>query len=257
MAYSVVPGLAENAFLNETDPGTPQEPEYFFRPPVVRKPLPSRPIPSPAFPDQSSPLVSKVSSDESFGSRINEEPSGRESSILKRLRGRFLINQQMSGGHLQIALAYLATSLPILLLAAVLLGLIYANHLPSVVGLNDDGSVRRVETCKDGIFVNYPATRLTFISSLISTTATYMSLPIMTLASFPISRGLIKDSKRSSQTALPSPYQSNLLISLLAGGLNSLWNMVEYLIFWRKKRVQVYRALRTCAIILGVMVNLR
>jgi hypothetical protein len=257
MAYSVVPGLAENVFLNEADPGTPQEPEGLPRPPVVRKPLPSRSIPSPAFPDQSSPLMSQVSSDESFGSRINEGSSYRESSILKRLSGKFSTNQQMSGGHLQIVLACLATSLPILLLAAVLLGLIYANHLPSVVGLNDDGSVRRVETCKDGIFVNYPATRLTFISSLISTTATYMSLPIMTLASFPISRGLIKDSKRSSQTALPSPYQSNLLISLLAGSLNSLWNTVQYLIFWRKKRVQVYRAITTCASILGVMVILR
>lgn len=257
MAYSVVPGLVENVFLNETDPGRPQEPKGFPRPPVVRKPLPSRSIPSPAFPDQSSPLVSQVSSDESFGSRVDEELSYRESSILKRLSGRFLINQQMSGGHLQIVLAYLATSLPVFLLAAVLLGLIYVNHLPSVVGLNDDGSVRRVETCKDGIFVNYPATRLTFVSSLISTTATYMSLPIMTLASFPISRGLIRDSKRSSQTALPSPYQSNLLISLLAGGLNSLWNTAEYLIFWRKKRVQVYRAVTTCTLILGLMVILR
>src|SRR2546423_15346423 len=124
MAYSVVPGLAENVFLNETDPGRPQEPEGFPRPPVVRKPLPSRSIPSPAFPDQSSPLVSQVSSDESFGPRINEELSYRESSILKRLSGRFLINQQMSGGHLQIVLAYLATGLPIPLLPAVLLGLI-------------------------------------------------------------------------------------------------------------------------------------
>jgi hypothetical protein len=139
----------------------------------------------------------------------------------------------------------------------VLLGLIYVNRLPSAVGPNDNGSVRHVETCKDGLFVNYPATRLTFVSSLISTAATYMSLPIMILASFPISRGLIKDSKRSSQTALPSPYQSNLLISLLAGGLNSLWNTVEYLIVWRKKRVQVYRAVTTCALILGVMVILR
>jgi hypothetical protein len=100
MAYSVVPGLAENVFVNETDPGTPQGLEGLPRGPVVPKPSPSRSIPSPAFPDQSSPLVSQVSSDKSFGSRINEESSYRESSILRRLSGRFLINQQMSGGPL-------------------------------------------------------------------------------------------------------------------------------------------------------------
>lgn len=121
----------------------------------------------------------------------------------------------MSGGHFQIVSSCLAATLPIILLAAVLLTLVYAYRLPSATSTNKDDSTFAADACKSGLYVNYSATKLTFVSSLISTAATYMSLPIMTLFSYPFSRGLIKDSARSSQTALPSPYQTNLLWACL------------------------------------------
>jgi hypothetical protein len=200
------------------------------------------------------PLLFPTSDEEPLTPLEHEASTSRASA---NVQGRKAGPTQMSGAHFQIISSCLAATLPIILLAAALLTLVYIYRLPTAASPNQEGSTFATQTCKYGLYVNYSATRLTFIASLISTAAAYMSFPIMTLASYPVSRGLIKDSRRSSQTALPSSYQTNLLVGLLAGGVGSLWNSTAYLVFWRRKRVSAYRAIISCVSILGMMLAMR
>lgn len=144
----------------------------------------------------------------------------------------------MTGRNFEIGLAFLLTTLPIAALIAALMYLIWENKL--VDSSPSDGGSQAAGTCPSGLYVNYSATRLTFVSSLISTVAAYMSVPLMTLISFPIARKLMRDSAKETPTRLPSPYQLYLLVSSLSAGLSSLWKTIQYMIGWRSRRARLH-----------------
>jgi hypothetical protein len=144
----------------------------------------------------------------------------------------------MTGRKFEIGLAFLLTTLPIAGLTVALMCLIWENRL--VDSPSSDGGSQAAGTCPSGLYVNYSATRLTFVSSLISTVAAYMSVPLMTLISFPIARKLMRDSTKETPTRLPSPYQLHLLVSSLSAGLSSLWKTIQYMIGWRSRRARLH-----------------
>jgi hypothetical protein len=161
----------------------------------------------------------------------------------------------MTGRKFEIGLAFLLTTLPIAGLTTALICLIWENKL--VNSSPSDSGSQAAETCPSGLYVNYSATRLTFISSLISTVAAYMSVPLMTLISFPIARKLMRDSANETPTRLPSPYQLHLLVSSLGAGLSSLWKTIQYMIGWRSRRARLHSTIWISFFALLSIVTLR
>jgi hypothetical protein len=161
----------------------------------------------------------------------------------------------MTGRNFEIGLAFLLTTLPIAGLIVALICLIWRNRL--VDSSSSNGPSQAAGTCPSGLYVNYSATRLTFVSSLISTVAAYMSAPLMTLISFPIARKLMRDSAKETPTRLPSPYQLYLLVSSLGAGLSSLWTTIQYMIGWRSRRARLHSTIWISFFALLSIVTLR
>lgn len=166
------------------------------------------------------------------------------------VRGR-----HMTGRNFEIGLAFLLTTLPIAGLTAALISLIWGNKL--VDSSSSDSGSQAAGTCPSGLYVNFSATKLTFVSSLISTVAAYMSVPLMTLISFPIARKLMRDSAKETPTRLPSPYQLHLLVSSLSAGLSSLWKTIQYMIGWRSRRARLHSTIWISFFALLSIVTLR
>ena len=142
---------------------------------------------------------------------------------------------QVDGAVRDIVLSLLSVALPMFALTAIFLGLVYANQ---------------VETPPDesgtAYYVNYSATRLITVSSWTST-ATSLILPFAaTLLAYPVARSFQQDSATSSTDRLPTPYQLNLIVSLLSGGPGPLWEYSQYL-FW-KQRPRAPRLLTVTAV---------
>ncbi|KAL1997565.1 hypothetical protein VTN02DRAFT_1490 [Thermoascus thermophilus] len=133
----------------------------------------------------------------------------------------------------RIAWNWAVVTIPIALLTAALLGLVFAfrvRHPPipfealRVAGIDDD---------EPGVFlVDLRSSVLLFLASWASSLAPLLSGFLMTLALFPVARGV-----RDRSTRLPTPYQLALLLRLVNGSLvGGLWSWTLYLVGWRGKR---------------------
>ena len=130
-----------------------------------------------------------------------------------------------SSPYSDIATACAAISLPMIALSGVLLGLVFAYQVTP----NSDSGTYLVE---------FSATRLITIASWTSSVAPLLPGFIATLLSFPAARHLQRSSERDRNALLPTPYQLNLYLQLLYGGVGALWQWVKYM-FWRKREKQV------------------
>ena len=135
------------------------------------------------------------------------------------------LSEHTSSPYSDIALACAAISLPMIALSGVLLGLIFAYQ---VAPNSDPGAY----------LVDFSATRLITIASWSSSVAPFLPGFVMTLLSFPAARHLQKSSEWERSASLPTPYQLNLYLQLLSGGVGALWQWMKYL-FWRKREKQV------------------
>ena len=130
-----------------------------------------------------------------------------------------------SSPYSDIATACALISLPMVALTGILLGLVFAYQ---VTPNSDSGAY----------LVDFSATRLITIASWTSSVAPFLPGFVMTLLSFPAARNLQKSSEEGRSALLPTPYQLNLYLQSLYGGVGSLWQWAKYL-FWRKREKQV------------------
>jgi hypothetical protein len=255
MSYSLLNGPSGSGFNAASQHGRDDRREIASQQPYKRKPLPA---------GANIGLI-KVSSAKSRISSSNDEVGyndrshdASEQPILPDENVPYasvVRRRYMTGRNFEIGLAFLLTTLPIAGLTVALMCLIWENRL--VDSSSSDGSSQAAGTCPSGLYVNYSATKLTFVSSLISTVAAYMSVPLMTLISFPIARKLMRDSAKETPTRLPSPYQLDLLVSSLGAGLSSLWKTIQYVIGWRSRRARLHSTIWISFFALLSIVTLR
>ena len=120
----------------------------------------------------------------------------------------------------------LAITLPLALLSAGLLGLVYGYRVgnePSLFGSNSN-------TYGNGfVLVNYPATRLVFAASFLSTVAPMLTSFIMTLWGLFVARDMRTASVGGWHDHLPTPYQLSLIVGLTLASTERLRRYYAYL----------------------------
>jgi hypothetical protein len=127
--------------------------------------------------------------------------------------------------YIEIFLALLILTIPLLVLAGVLLSLIFSNR---VVQSSAAGSlIPCASTEKAGVYyVDYDATRLITVASWASSLAPLLPSLVMTLLSFRIAAIMKRKPAVAGETkkGLPTPYQLSLLMELFNGSVIALWN---------------------------------
>ncbi|KAJ9605281.1 hypothetical protein H2200_009938 [Cladophialophora chaetospira] len=126
--------------------------------------------------------------------------------------------------------------IPIALLAGVLFGLCYLykiNPVDSLFDLSDDA----LDSSRGFILVNFPATRLVFVASFLSTLAPLLGSFIMSLYCLPVSRDLLDASQNGAYLHLPTPFQMSLLIGVLVASAQQLRSYIWYLLHRRRSGI--------------------
>ena len=144
----------------------------------------------------------------------------------------------MRGHYLEILGASLILIIPMLVLTAVLLSLIYTHLMPDYNSRWGTTS-QTLRPLGDAYYINYGATRLVFISSVSSTLAPFLISAAMLLFSFPLARSIAQNSDRDATAKLPCPYQLELLIEVVDARIKSLWPMVRYAFGSKQRRVAI------------------
>ena len=140
----------------------------------------------------------------------------------------------MAGWALEIGLASAILILPMLILTAVLLALVFGNQMPnlnSTYSYNNDTEL----SLGSAFYVNYSTTTLVYIASLSSTLAPVLISAAMILFSYSLARNIAQQSDSENVSKLPSPFQLQLLIRIVDGRLTALWSYLLY-VFGRKQR---------------------
>ena len=146
-------------------------------------------------------------------------------------------------------------------LMAVLVGLIYANReasstLPgSADSITIDGSDRPLDS--NYYLVSYSATRLAFISSLAATLALALvpvAMPL--LYAYVAASSLQNASLLRQHDKLPSPFQFELLLRMLAGGTLDIFLYLDYLFRRKRSRIAAVPLLNKAAMMLSFMLLL-
>ncbi len=140
----------------------------------------------------------------------------------------------MGGWVLEIGLASAALILPMLILTALLLALVYGQQMPSHSSTYSYQNETNIPL-GSAYFVNYSPTTLVYIASLSSTLATVLVSAAMILFSYSLARSLALESDANNASKLPSPFQLQLLIRMVDGRLAALGSYL-LLVFGRKQR---------------------
>lgn len=147
-------------------------------------------------------------------------------------------DRRISGAYREILAAGLGISLPMVLLSATLLGLVFRHRVTQTSNVPRTLALPGTNSVSDGAYlVDFSATRLITLASLTSSIAPLLPVFVMTLTSFPAAKRILQSSRRGGAGSLPTPYQLNLFLGFLAGGAGSLWNFFTYLAWRRRERV--------------------
>jgi hypothetical protein len=142
-----------------------------------------------------------------------------------------------SSAHLlDIALAAAFVAIPVIGIVVGLFAIINSYRAPKSDILLSSDQLAQGSCSQPSFQIDFSATTLTFLASLLSTFAAYVAVPFMFLLSFRISQSL---KQKSNEVApdLPTPYQTGLLIGLIGGSAGSLWSWTRYVTRSRRKRV--------------------
>lgn len=140
----------------------------------------------------------------------------------------------MGGWALEIGLASAMLILPMFIVTAVLLALVFGHQMPnhnSTYSYDNETEL----PLGSAYFVNYSATTLVYIASLSSTLATLIIPAAMILFSYSLARSMALGSDANNVSKLPSPFQLQLLIKMVDGRLTALSSYFQY-VFGRKQR---------------------
>jgi hypothetical protein len=126
-------------------------------------------------------------------------------------------------------------TIPLTILTAVLLGLIFAN-LANTASLNTPGfqTINNSQIQSDAYYIDFSATQLTTIASWCSSVAPLLSGGVMVLFFFHISSIMRRDAESRRTQELPTPLQLSLLIGTSGASIVSLWRWLQYM--FRKRR---------------------
>ena len=134
-----------------------------------------------------------------------------------------------SRAYTDIVVACLILSIPMLVLSAGLLRIIYAYR---VIQTESDLLFSELSDGVDidpsAYLVNYSLTRLITIASWISSVAPLLPGFVMTLLLFPAARRFLRNSQAGQEQSLPTPYQLGLYLQTLTGSVGSLWQWIKY-----------------------------
>lgn len=123
-----------------------------------------------------------------------------------------------------------AICVPMVLLAAALLYICYkyrVDETDSIFRHHDEKSLPRDNR---HLLVNFPATKLVFLASFLSTLAPLLAGCIMNLVAVLVYQDLERSSNVANFPLLPTPYQISLLIGVLAASYEQLFSSFGYLL---------------------------
>ena len=153
------------------------------------------------------------------------------------------LNGKMRGQKLEIGLASALLIVPMLTLAALLIGLVYGYRMPdhnSSYSLDNQTAI----PLGSAYFVNYSSTTLVYLASLSSTLSTLLIPTAMLLYSFVLANDLAKDSDQAALSNLPSPFQLDMLIKMVEGRLMVLWSYACYAFGSKRRRINIVPSLQ-------------
>lgn len=165
-------------------------------------------------------------------------------------------NNRMAGAFQDLIIACAIISLPMLVLSAILLILIYHYRVqPTTLNGADLALSQPAIASENAYLVRFSATRLITVASWSSSVAPLLPTFVMTLMSYPAAQGILRASRNGSRGRLPTPYQMNLFISMLGGSIGSLWHWIKYRTWKNRERlvwpVKVAVAALTASNLLG------
>ena len=159
---------------------------------------------------------------------------------------------RIGGANREIALALLAVAFPMLLLSAILLGVVFANRVDQ-----KDLWFRSLEypSAADdtsAFYIHYEAARFATVASWTSSVAPLLSSFVMLLFSFSAANGL-RPANSSHANSQPTPFQFNLLLQALGGGLGAVVSLLGYG-KWKRRAKLVRVVVSTYAVLFTIMI---
>jgi len=144
---------------------------------------------------------------------------------------------RMSGKFSDIALSSLLTIVPISTLSVALLGLVfYYRVVQNPSALDNVGQTSDLDM-ENFYYVDISSTFLVFIASWSSSIAPALVGFAMTLASYPIAKEALRQSRTEPHAQGLTPYQLALTIGFLSGGgYGATWRWIKYVFSGKDKR---------------------
>jgi hypothetical protein len=138
------------------------------------------------------------------------------------------------GGFSDISLSFALAFLPLLILSAALLVVVFLyqvdQHGPSP---RLAGAVDQLES---GVYyVRISSATFVLIASYCSTVAPLLVGGFMSLISYLVANSILRNSQLRKLQGLPTAFQLGLIITLLKGGAGALWDWVKYTAGWKRR----------------------
>ena len=144
----------------------------------------------------------------------------------------------IGGWSLEVGLASAMLIMPMFILTAVLLALVFGHQMPdhnSTYSYNNETEL----SLGSAYYVNYSATTLVYIASLSSTLSTVLISAAMILFSYSLARSIAQKSDANNALELPSPFQLQLLVRMVDGRLTALWSYLLYVSGKKQRKVTI------------------
>ena len=137
--------------------------------------------------------------------------------------------------------------------ARALIALISMHHMPyhdSTYSENNSAELPLGSACH----VIYSSTTLVYIASLSSTLAAILISAAVVLFGYSLARAMANDSDNDDSLRLPSPFQLQVLISIIDNRLTALWSYLLYICGRKQRKIGIAPMLRHAVIMLTALV---
>lgn len=149
----------------------------------------------------------------------------------------------------EILLSFVVLSIPLSVLAAVLVGLVVHFRLPTS-SLSSDQPLD-----PKSYYVNLSATRIALIASYSSTVISLVIGSAMVLVSYPLAAMFVRYSQNKDLKHLPTPYQVGLLVNLRTGSVKALWPWFKYTFRRLRKHTSAVVKASVMAVLLALLLS--
>jgi hypothetical protein len=164
---------------------------------------------------------------------------------------------QVSSGYSDILIPTCVIIIPMLVLPAVLLGVIFHYKIGSDQPLFSTLQGNLTGLDSDAYYIDVQTTTLATISSWCSSIALSLISFAMTLWTYSISRSLLHRSLTQSYTELPTPFQFALILKIVGGGMGALWDFLLYSVTWGNRRSKLSPVISAATAVFSVGITLR